>query len=89
MIAICGDLWEYPSELARGEDVLFWPVFINYPIAEWKNGVENEYAQQAACVCKEVLLVDSLGDEKMYLAGVADSVMGVRFSRLKQERKGC
>lgn len=69
MIAICGDLWEYPSEFSRGEDILFWPVFINYPMDEWKNGVGNEYARQAAQACKEVLLVDSLGGGKNVFGG--------------------
>ena len=88
MIAICGDLWEYPSEFARGEDVLFWPVFINYPIAEWKNGVENEYAQQAACVCKEVLLVDSLGDEKNVFGGCCRFSDGCTVQSLETGEEG-
>lgn len=69
LITVCGDLWEYPEKFKPGEDLLFWAVFLNYPMEEWKNGIEQEYADQAGDVCKETLLFDSLCDEENVFGG--------------------
>ena len=62
LIALCGDLWDFPNEFRLGEDILFWPVYINYSPDEWKNGVESEYAEQARSVCNHTLLINSVCD---------------------------
>ena len=53
--ALCGDLWTpgKPEELAAlGADAVLWPVWCDYPAAEWNEQVKLEYAAQASrCGC--------------------------------------
>ena len=59
-IALCGDLWDAPERFVLGQDVLFWPVYIDYTPEEWQNGEREEYARQAALVCSRTLLINSI-----------------------------
>ncbi len=58
-VALCGDLWEYPTRFAT-EGVLLWPVCCNYTRAEWQKEQERAYAAQGALAAGRVLLVDAV-----------------------------
>lgn len=60
LIAICGDLWDYPERFRLGQDILLWPVLIGYTPEEWYGQTELEYAQQAQKVCDRVLMINSI-----------------------------
>lgn len=60
VIGLCGDLWDHPDRFALGEDVLIWPVYVDWTEDEWNNGGRQEYAEQAALCCKNVLYVNSV-----------------------------
>ena len=60
LIALCGDLWEFPERFRLGEDLLFWPVYVSFTPEEWRERYISEYARQAALACGDVLLVNSL-----------------------------
>ena len=53
--ALCGDLWTpgRPEELAAlRADAVLWPVWCDYPAAEWNGHVKLEYAAQTSrCGC--------------------------------------
>ena len=60
-IGLCGDLWTEgrPEEmLALHADVVLWPVWCDYPPAQWNDKVKYEYAAQAALCGRQVLLVN-------------------------------
>ena len=59
MIALCGDLWEYPDRF-RTEHLLLWPVYVNYSIEEWRSGALDEYAAQASLAAEDVLMVNPI-----------------------------
>jgi len=61
-IALCGDLWEYPEQFKLGQDILFWPVYLDYHKAEWETGAQQEYAVQAEKVGGNVLMINSVDD---------------------------
>lgn len=63
VIGLCGDLWEYPERFALGEDMLIWPVYVDWTKEEWYGGGREEYAEQANLCCKHVLYVNSFGDD--------------------------
>lgn len=60
VIAMCGDVWEYPERFALGEDILFWPVYVCRTKAEWKKEGRLQYAEQARLCCENTLYVNSL-----------------------------
>ena len=59
-IALCGDMWDC-SEKFKSNDLLIWPVYVNFTIDEWKNE-EIEYAKQALIACKNTLMINSLSE---------------------------
>lgn len=62
VIGLCGDLWDYPDRFRLGEDVLIWPVYVDWTEEEWYGGGRQEYAEQAALCCGNVLYVNSVAE---------------------------
>ena len=58
-LTLCGDLWDFPEKF-RTENLLIWPVYVNYATDEWNSGVLDEYAAQAALAAKDVLMINPL-----------------------------
>ena len=67
-LAICGDLWDFPNKF-RTENLLIWPVYVNFSLEEWNNGAIDEYAAQAASVTKDVLMINPLDNEPVNHGG--------------------
>ena len=61
MIALCGDLWLFPERF-KTDDLLIWPVYVNFDMEEWQN-YEHEYAEQALLACPKTLMVNSITDD--------------------------
>lgn len=59
LIALCGDLWDFPERFQLGADLLIWPVYVNFSLGEWVCQ-RAEYAAQAALACRHTLLVNSV-----------------------------
>lgn len=59
-IALCGDMWDCPEKF-KSNDLLIWPVYVNFTIDEWKNE-EIEYAKQALLACNDTLMINSLSE---------------------------
>lgn len=60
LIALCGDLWDFPEQFQMGEDFLLWPVYVDFPIKEWEQEMIGEYAAQASSAAAHTLLVNSI-----------------------------
>lgn len=58
-LALCGDLWDFPERFKAG-DLLIWPVYVNFSIAEWEQGELADYARQAALAANNVLMVNPI-----------------------------
>ncbi|MCK9537309.1 MAG: carbon-nitrogen hydrolase family protein [Bacilli bacterium] len=69
LIAICGDLWDYPERFKLGQDLLIWPVYLNYDIDEWINREKKDYCLHANKICKNVVLINSFSDNPVALGG--------------------
>lgn len=67
-VALCGDLWDYPERF-KTEDLLIWPVYVNFSLEEWQSGVLDEYAQEASLASKNVLMINSLDNETINHGG--------------------
>ena len=59
-IALCGDMWDCPEKF-KSNDLLIWPVYVNFTIEEWKDE-EIEYAKQALLACSNTLMINSLSE---------------------------
>ena len=59
MPALCGDLWDYPERF-KTEHLLIWPVYVNYSLEEWENGILDEYAEQALLVSRDTLMINPI-----------------------------
>lgn len=60
LIALCGDLWDAPQRFSLGQEILFWPVYLNYSLEEWEQTALAEYTAQAARVGGTVLMVNAI-----------------------------
>lgn len=58
-LALCGDMWEYPERF-RTEHLLIWPVYVNYSLEDWADGIMEEYAAQAALAASDTLMVNPI-----------------------------
>ena len=67
VLALCGDMWEYPEKF-KSNDLLLWPVYVNFTLDEWKE-YEQEYAEQALVACNNTLMINSLSDEPKSYGG--------------------
>lgn len=61
-LALCGDLWDFPERF-RTENLLIWPVYVNYTTEDWNSGVLEEYAAQANLAARDVLMVNPLDND--------------------------
>lgn len=59
-IALCGDLWECPEKF-KSNDLLIWPVYVNFTIDEWRIEAIG-YAKQALIACNNTLMINSLSE---------------------------
>ena len=66
VIGLCGDLWDYPERFCVGAEVLFWPVYTSWTVAEWESRVKEEYARQAGKCCPRALYVNPLCGEDAF-----------------------
>ncbi len=67
-LALCGDLWDFPDRF-RTDRLLIWPVYVDYTAEEWNHGAIDEYAQQAAFVSDDVLMINPIGDKPVNHGG--------------------
>ena len=67
-LALCGDLWDFPEKF-KTENLLIWPVYVNYTPEEWNSGVLEEYAAQAALAAEDVLMVNPLDNDPVNHGG--------------------
>ncbi len=67
MIALCGDLWEYPDKF-KTNTPLIWPVYVNFNLEEWKK-YEEEYARQAGFAASRTWMVNSLSEKPKSYGG--------------------
>ena len=63
LIALCGDLWDAPEQFRKGQNILFWPVYVNFGIEEWHREFLAEYIEQASLAGSTVLMVNAISEK--------------------------
>ena len=67
IVGLCGDFWSDESIEALNKnnfDIVLWPVFINYTKVEWVNHAKKEYANQALKIADNVLMINSICNDR-------------------------
>lgn len=87
-VALCGDLWEYPECFCLGEDILFWPVYLNFSKENWSESLCKEYSEQAAKIPAHVLLINSLSQNPDAFGGCYHFYQGSVKDALEYGQEG-
>ena len=87
-LTLCGDLWDFPERFET-ENLLIWPVYVNYTTDEWENGgALCDYAAQAALAAKDVLMVNPLDNDPVNHGGAFHFHDGQVAARLPFDEEG-
>lgn len=68
VLALCGELWDFPDRFKLSQDLLIWGVYCNYSETEWETE-EIEYAEFAGTICDKVMLINSISKNPDCLGG--------------------
>ena len=88
LIALCGDLWDLPERFDCGEEILFWPVYVNFKQSDWQDSVRASYIQQAAKIPCDVLLINSLSKNPDAFGGCYHFRSGAVLDALEYGNEG-
>ncbi len=89
LITLCGDLWDFPERFRLGEELLIWPVYVNFSLEEWVRQ-RGCYVTQSALACRHVLLVNSVTSppDVVSYGGCYEFVDGAVRSALEPGQEG-
>ena len=94
-VLLCGDGWTdeiVSAMVSQQPGLVFWPVFVCFPLDEWKQEQAEAYALQAGSFAKRVVLVNNLdtpGIEEPALGGAFDIQNGQIQASLPWAQEGC
>jgi len=71
-IGLCGDVYVFPERFQVKEEILVWPIYMNFTIEGWNASFRKEYSAWAKDRGKQVLMINSLSEE----SGVLDAFGG-------------
>ena len=86
-LAVCGDLWEFPDRF-KTDELLIWPVYVNFSIEQWHNGIIDEYAAQAALAASDVLMINPIDDDPVNHGGSFYFRNGQTIAQLPFDQEG-
>ena len=85
-IALCGDLWECPERF-QTEQLLIWPVYVNFTPRAWENGLLYDYAAEAFLAAPDTLLINSLDTKPVNHGGAFRFQHGQVTERIPFDRE--
>lgn len=88
LIGLCGDLWEFPQQFELGEDVLFWPVYVNFSLSDWKTTYLSEYIDHSKQFSCDVLMINSVSENPDAFGGCFHLNNGVAKNSLDFGQEG-
>lgn len=59
VMALCGDLWDYPERFQLEQALTLWPVYVDFSLEDWQK-FSPEYAEQAGLLPGDACLINSL-----------------------------
>lgn len=87
MLALCGDMWDCPERF-KTEQLLIWPVYVNFTVDEWNHREIDAYAKQASSAAKHVLMINPIDDKRKNHGGAFYFRGGKIIDRLPFDREG-
>jgi len=79
--ALCGDMWDFPEKF-KTDNLIIWPVYVNFSTEEWEQSELNEYADKAALAADHVLMINSIDDDPQCHGGSFYFCKGKIIARL-------
>ena len=86
-LAVCGDLWEFPDRF-KTDELLIWPVYVNFSTEQWHQGIIDEYAAQAALAASDVLMINPIDDDPVNHGGSFYFRNGQTIAQLPFDQEG-
>lgn len=86
-LALCGDLWEFPDRF-KTDQLLIWPVYVNYTVEEWDQGVLDDYAAQAALAADDVFMINPIDREPVNHGGSFHFHKGQPVAKIPFDKEG-
>ncbi len=86
-IALCGDLWDFPDRF-KTKGLLIWPVYVNFSLEEWNDGVLEEYAAQAALVADDALMINPIDSSPLNHGGSFHFRKGRTVAKIPFDEEG-
>lgn len=86
-LALCGDLWEFPDRFST-DQLIIWPVYVNYSIEEWNRGALDEYAAQAALAANDVLMINPIDNAPVNHGGALHFRSGRTVAKIPFDQEG-
>lgn len=87
-IALCGDLWDRPELFKTDDHLLIWPVYVNYSLEDWENGILADYARQAGTAASRTLMVNPLDADPVNHGGAFCFQEGKIIKRIPFDQEG-
>ncbi|MGM9942260.1 MAG: carbon-nitrogen hydrolase family protein [Bulleidia sp.] len=96
VIGLCGDLWydqNIEAVVRLKPDIVWWPVYTDFPAGEWNRNIIFEYAQQSKRMRASVLYVNSVcldrfEDNEIAKGGAAVFVEGSVVRKIPAGKEG-
>ena len=86
-LALCGDLWEFPDRF-KTDQLLIWPVYVNYTVEEWNQGALDDYAAQAALAADDVFMINPIDREPVNHGGSFHFHKGQPVAKIPFDKEG-
>lgn len=86
-LALCGDLWEFPDRF-KTDQLLIWPVYVNYTVEEWNQGTLDDYAAQAALAADDVFMINPIDREPVNHGGSFHFHKGQPVAKIPFDKEG-
>ena len=68
-LCLCGDLFSFPEKFHVEDEILLWPIYMQFSIEAWESSFCNEYRELIKSVGNNALMINSLSDNPEAFGG--------------------
>jgi Predicted amidohydrolase len=68
-LCLCGDLFVFPEKFHVVDEILLWPIYMQFSIEAWEESFSEEYRELIKSVGNNALIINSLSDNPEAFGG--------------------